>query len=261
MSEPHTTDPPRLIDTARMILAYREITRAISKSANGTIVWGGILLALWIMLYARGGMPNWEKVPLYGYAHLAIALAELSVGLLKKFRPSPVSFLLNAGLLFAFGAQFAWRGIDLKLRNGGTDLFSFGLAAYHVWLAYEQFKAWRNVTRALPVHPDAAQLKWFEGLLREIRAADPSEDGTAIRIPSTPPLRGKLLGDMAVFVTPDTDAMVAERDDVELFDLEESSDDGRSPVILSIEGQNYGPFAMDVQSQANFNAWKNERRS
>lgn len=256
---PHA-EPSEMLVAFRQVAAYRQIIKHISQSANGTLVWGGILFFLWFMVYGNNGQPRWDRIPVYGYIHLALASTEILVGLWKKFAPSPVAFLLDAIVLLGFVGSWAWRAYDDYQRVGTVPIVSVGVCLYFLYTAYQQFQAWQHINRALIYRPSREQLAKFDEIVRDVRRANPEADTTALDLRTRPGWRALLLGDIAFFVASTGDIVVAPKSDV---DLEIETDEGEAngpgetrPAVLWLPGGQFGPFPLDPRNAANFVAWK-----
>jgi hypothetical protein len=259
---PHA-EPSEMLVGFRQVVAYRAIIKHISHSANGTLVWGAIMSALWVMRYNRlPGQPAWNELPWYLYLHFALAASELVIGLWKKIAPSPFTFLLDAALLLGFAAVNGLYAYA-RYQRGIVDPISIGLAAYMLFLAYQQFQAWVQVNRALVYRPSREQLAKFDELVRDVRRADPEADPHALSLRTRPGWKALLLGDIAFFVASTSDVVVAHKEEVDLEietdEGEANGPDGSRPAVLWLPGGQFGPFPLDPRNAANFVAWKADR--
>jgi hypothetical protein len=255
---PHAESNEMLIGF-RQVAAYRAIIRQIARSANGTLVWGGIMLGLWFMIYANNGQPKWDKMPVNGYIHLAIGVGELLVGLWKKFAPSPIAFLMDAFVLLGFAAANGWRAGVIYNQTGRVDFISVAFGVYMLWIAYQQFQNWVAINRALIYRPNREQLARFDELVRDVRRADPEANPNALDLPTRPGWRALLLGDIAFFVASTEDVVVCHRNEVEI-EVEEqgesaSNDRGRH-AMLYLPAGTFGPFPLDAHNARNYLNWK-----
>lgn len=241
----------------RMVAIYRVVMKSISQSANGTLIWGGLLLGLWYMAYARNGMPKWEKMPVYAYIHLAVAVIEIGIGLWEKLAPSLWCILANVFLLSLFVLSNAWRAFEEYQRAGRPSFLTIGLGIYMFFLAFQQFRNWLQLRSLLTVIPSRGQLNWFDGLVNEVRLADPENDSTSLKLKTDPRWNAKLLGDIAFFVNSSGDVAVTDRNGVDMV-LHESGDvDSMArPALLVLDGDRFGPFPIDHANIRNFREWK-----
>jgi hypothetical protein len=251
---PHAESSEMLLGF-RQVAAYREILNHIRKSANGTLVWGCIIGALWIMAFNQINLP-FHKLPLFMYFHLLLAVSELTVGLWKKIAPSPFTFLLDALLLVGFAAVNGWRAYLQFKVNGSPNLFTAGICIYMCYLAYQQFQAWIQINRALIYRPTRTQLAQFNSLVKDVRKADPEADPNALDLRTRPGWRALLLGDIAFFVASTGTVVVAHKDEV---DLESTRSDDSKHAMLWLPGGQFGPFPLDPRNAANYLNWKANR--
>jgi hypothetical protein len=255
-------DPPADNDSygkviiMKQVAAYRDLLRSISKSANGTLTWGVIMMALWLFIYARNGMPNWATLKIPAYIHLGIALIELGTGLWKKIAPSPWAILFDAGLMLGFAGMNGYYAYERYLRNGKIDTISIVFAVLMLVQAFQQFRSWRMIRRSLIVEPNREQLRWFDDLVREVKQADPESDETALLLKSRPVWKAKLLGNLGFFVSDREEVVVAHPAEVDLpLDGEGPDENGSHIALLDLPSGVYGPFKIDATNLKNFRAW------
>jgi hypothetical protein len=253
-------DRAQKLTVMRQLIIYRELTKQISRSANGTLFWALMMGLLWYFAYVGQGMPRWEKIPLYGYIHLTIVILDLVTGLWKKIAPSPITMLIDAVLLLGFAGLFFYNAYR---RQGGIGVgIAFGI--YMLIHAYQQFNAWRSLNQLLIVKPTRAQLRWFDDLIREIKKSNPTLDETAMTLDSSPPWKAKLLGDIAFFVSSTGAVEVASQNEIELMatrpdedevDAHPSERPYRRNAMMSVNDVTIGPFMIDEFSLRNYDRW------
>ena len=240
----------------RNVAAYRTLCHQVRRGATGGLIFGAIMLAIWYF-----AIPDREKFRVFGLIYLGLSALEFTAALWNKFRPSAEGVLIDGVVLLAFGAATLLRQYLIWQGQMPGRVFSilvlFG--AYWMYSGYGHIRNYAHIRRAFAQRPTAEHLRWFNELLRDVRQADPAEDSTALDLPTSPPVRGKLLGDTAVFLQPGSDnAIIAARDDVEIErELARSPD--RDPTgYLVIEGADYGGFPLDPVNWKNYAAWKTE---
>jgi hypothetical protein len=250
----HPPDPYETRQVLRQVAAYREVCESVRRKSTGSLIFGGIMLAIWY--FALQGM---QFTP-FGLVYLGLALLELSVGLLNRVWPTAEGVLLDGLVLFAFGGWNVARAalIWFKLLPGGLNpvLLVFGI----IWLlqGLQTIRSYFQLRRAMPATPTREHLRWFDGLVRELRDADPRDDPKAVAFPTEPFLTGKLLGDTAMFLDQSGAITITVRQDVNLERVE-SSDPERPPRgYLSIDGSEFPPFKLSDVNWNNYVAWKRE---
>jgi hypothetical protein len=112
--------------------------------------------------------------------------------------------------------------------------------------------------RGMPARPTGDQLRWFNGLLADLRDADPKADPRALAIPTEPFLTGLLLGDTAFFLDPGENVYVLTRRQVNL-EFENSPDPDRPPRgYLTLGHTEFPPFKLSAANWENYAAWKRQ---
>ncbi|MFO0938544.1 MAG: hypothetical protein U0798_18725 [Gemmataceae bacterium] len=252
-------DSDELLNGFRQVIAYRHITKQISKSANSTLVWGGVMMGIWILIFSQIGFQNWKRLPVYSYFYLGLAVGELTIGLWKKLFPSPAAFLVDALIVLGFAASNGWRAYDIYHRLGNIDMFSCFFAVFMAVQAYREFQAWITIQRLLVYRPTRAQLAQFDSFVRDVRRANPETEPNALDLKTRPEFRALLLGDIAFFVASSGEVIVAHRDEVHIGTEQPSSmamPGQPKSAMLFLEGGQFGPFPLDERSEANYLAWK-----
>lgn len=249
-------DPDEARHILRNVAAYRHLCEHVRKKATWGLLFGAVMFGLW---YTAFGQRN--NYGLFSLIYLGLASLEFSAGLLNKIRPSAEGVLVDGFVLFGFGAANlgrAYLGWQMGLPPN-SYFFYVLLGGYWIFAGTSSVRSYASLRRAFSFRPSAEHMRWFGDLVREIRVADPENDPTALDLPTKPPLRGKLLGDMAIFLPAGSaDVVVASRRDVEI-EREESRNPDRPPVgFLLIEGADFGGFPIDPVNWQNYARWKTE---
>lgn len=231
--------------------AYRELRAGVRRSGRGNVFFALVMLffayLVWEQRAAAGGVPL--AAVLYGM----LALGELFVGLFKWLFPSAEGVLLDGFVLLAFvGYNF------LTFVGGGRPqawVIMFGL--FMLWAAVGRFKAYAQLRRMFAHRPSAEHLAWFDGLVAEIRAADPQADELALDLPTKPHWKVKLLGTTVFFVGPKGDPIwVAGPDDFELLREKTDHGTGRRKALLRIDTLHAPEFEITDATWANYAKWR-----
>ncbi len=247
-------DAAELRQVMREVSAYRAICQQIRKKSGSMIFFGFFMLAIWYFL--DGQKNDWS---IFSILYLSLALLELSVGLLNRLWPSPESILLDGVVLFGFAASNAVRQYLAFQAFGQKAISPFMLVFAAMWFfqGIQTIRSYFAIKRLMPIRPTKANLRWFDGLVKELQDADPKEDARALSLPTEPFLTGKLLGENAFFLDHTQTVMVAARRDVEMIPTYEN--DGGAPFVhLLIEGAAYPMFRVSEANWSNYVAWKRE---
>jgi hypothetical protein len=255
MDDTQDPEPAEVRAVLKQVATYREIREAVRRKSTGTLVFGCVMLFIWYFL--DGQQKNWS---IFSAIYLSLALVEISVGLLNRIWPAPEGILLDGLVLFVFAASNLIRQY-LIWKVGGKFgqnpmLILFGV----IWAfqGVQTIRSYFQIRRAMPARPTSEHLRWFDGLVRELKDANPREDALAVAFPTEPFLAGKLLGDTAFFLEPSGTVTIAARQDVQL-EREEPEDPSRPPLgYLVIEGVPYAPFKLSDANWGNYVAWKQE---
>ena len=240
--------------TLRRVAAYRALCDRVRRSALGTLFFGGLMFAFWYF-----AIPDGLKWSLFGKVYLGLALLELSVGALNRLFPSAEGVLLEGLVLVVFGGwnlareAMVWQGV---IPGQVSPLFVvFG--AYWILQGLNQARTYLTLRKEFAERPSADHIRWFDGLAREVRDADPKADPMALALPTQPFLTAKLLGDTAFFTDGAAEVIIVAREDVTLeMDI---PDPERPPVgHLTISGVAFSPFALTRANWENYCAWKGE---
>lgn len=237
----------------RRVAAYRALCNRVRGSALGTLFSGGLMFAIWFFLVHPAGL-GWSP---FGLVFFGLAMLELCVGLLNRAFPSAEGVLLEAVLLLAFGG---WNlGRQLLEWQGGRrtqpSMLIIGAISFLQGLA--KVREYFLLRREFADRPSAEHIRWFDGLAREVRDADPKTDPTALALPTQPFLTAKLLGDTAFFTDGAAEVIIVAAEEV-LLEMEVPDPD-RAPVgYLTISGVAFQPFPLTRANWENYCAWKGE---
>lgn len=251
MDEP--LDPRDVRALLRNVGAYRQLRQHVRQRASWGLGFGAFMLAFWYFI-----LPNNDKFGPFGLSYLGLAALEFTVALWNKVRPSAEGVLFDGLVTLTFGVANLGRVAMLWQQNAGNPSpvsLVFGIICLASGLS--TVRSYAQLRRAFSVRPTAEQLRWFDGLIRDVRAADPEADPTALDLPTRPPVRGKMLGDSVFFLQAGSDElMIAGREDVEI-ERAPAKSPGREPVgYLIIHGQDFGGFPLDPDNWRNYAAWK-----
>lgn len=255
MDDTQELDPNEMRQTLRQVAAYREVCNAVRRKSTGALFFGGIMLAVWYL-----AIPDFLKFKPFGLVYLILAMLELCVGLLNRIWPTAEGILLDGLVLFAFGLWNVARQVlvwqNLVPGQVNPVLAVFGL--YWLFQGVQTIRSYFALRRAMPMTPTTEHLRWFDGLVRELRDADPREDATSVAFPTEPFLTGKLLGDTAFFLDPSGSVLITTRSDVHLERVESEDPDRPPRGYLSVEGLQFPPFKLSDANWNNYVAWKRE---
>jgi hypothetical protein len=245
-------DAAELRQVMRQVSAYRAICQQIQKGSGSMIFLGLFMLGTWYFL--EGQRNNWS---IFSILYLSLGLFQLCVGLSNRLWPSPEGILLSGVWVIAYtGSNFLQEYLKFQLGMA----INRGFIIIDVFLLFQGLQTFRSyfaIKKVMPIRPTKANLRWFDGLVLELRDADPKEDPRALSLPTEPFLTGKLLGDNAFFLDPSQTVLVASRRDVELVPVR-SNEEGRPFVRLFIDGEDFAPFRVSEANWSNYTAWKRE---
>lgn len=252
MDEP--LDPRDVRVLLRNVGAYRLLRQQVRRKANWSLIFGLIMLAVWWMVFGQRGGKFDDP---FSLIYLGLAVIEFVSGVVNKLFPSAEGVLIDGLVLFAFGGANVARAALIFQNRGNVDVFYAVFGAYWLFSGFNVMRSYAGLRRAFAVRPTPEHIRWFEGLMRDVRGADPEADPTALDLPTRPPVRGKLLGDNAFFLHAGSDELIiAGRDEVEIERVPNKSPD-REPVgYLVVHGQDFGGFPLDPDNWRNYAAWK-----
>lgn len=238
----------------RNVAAYRDLCQRVRSTATGGLLFGAFMLGIWWFL-----IPPKEQFGPFGLIYLGLAGLEFAAALWNKVAPSAEGVAIDGIVLLLFGGSHLVRQAVLWQAGGGgrTSILLVLFGCYWVYQGVSHLRSYWHLRRAFAERPTAEHMRWFEGLVREARNADPANDDDALDLATRPPVRGKLLGDTAVFVVGGTrDVLIVARDDVRI-DRTQGKDPDRGPDgYLVIEGEAFGRFPLDGDNWRNYAKWK-----
>ncbi len=244
--------PPTGAETREMlrnVAAYRAVVGAVRGSAWSSLAFGAFFTGIWYF-----AIPDNQKTNAFGLLYLGLGVLELTVGLLNLLKPTLEGILFDGVVLVVFGVQSAARQLLLV----GAPSPWLLLSAYWVYSGVQRCRNYFQIRRAFPVRPTPANLRWFNDMIRDVRAADPANDPTALDLASKPPLRAKLIGDSAFLVASGTDDLIIlAADEFALIANGFEGDDMRVTTgFLMLQGVSREPFPIDADNWRNFSDWK-----
>jgi hypothetical protein len=244
-------DPHEMRGVLRNVAAYRHLRQEVRRKANWGLGLGAFMCVIWYFLFGQRG----DYSSPFSITYLGLACLEFGAALINKVFPSAEGVLIDGIVLFGFGGVNLARAILRLQAGGGPDWFYIVFGAYWMFAGFGHVRSYLALRRAFARRPSSEHLRWFDDLLRDIRAADPENDPTALDLATRPPVRGKLLGDTAFFLQAGSDdVLIAAREDVE---IERDAGKGRGPVgYLIVEGADLGGFPLDRENWKNYADWK-----
>ena len=259
MHDDEPIDPEETRYVLRRVAAYREVCERVRRGSTSALVFGGIMLAIWYF-----ALPEKLQFEWFGLVYLSLACLEFGSGVLNRLFPSAEGVLLAALVLMCFGGWTIARELliwqKLVVFPGARfipPLFMGLLGALWLFQCYRQAQGYLKLRRQFADRPTAAQIRWFNDLLREIKYSDPNTDPQAVFFDMRPGLAGKLLGDTAFFVERGDATIIVARRDV-MLEREDLGDDRPARGYLSIRGAEFPPFPLGTKTWDNFVQWKRE---
>ena len=196
-------DGDRMRAALRHVADYRELCAKVRKSGGKSLVFGGVMLFFWYQMFY--GTAEQESV--LSALHLGLAVLELGAGVVNRFLPSAEGVLFDGLVLAAFGGANLYRqylasqGLVPNVPRGPNWVFiAFGV--YWLLQGVRHVRGYAALRGKFAERPSATHVRWFDDLLREVRASDPESDPQALDLPTKPRLKAKLLGDTALFLVP-----------------------------------------------------------
>lgn len=234
------------------VTAYRVMCEAVRSRSNSTLFNGFFFLGLTFLFYTIAGVHT------ILFVYLAIALGEIGVGIWKKVRPAPESFLADALLQFAFAATIAVRQVLIIQAGGRPNTISVLLAAWVAFDAFRTLQTYFQLRAMFRERPTPDQLAYVDDLVAEIRESDPETDPFTLDLPTEPYLKAKLLGKLAIFVEMREGLANAATEEDVFLEREEGRGDDPATGYLSIEAQDFPGFDLSTATWRNYVRWKTE---
>jgi hypothetical protein len=231
----------------QQVAVYRDLCRRVRRSGRENVVFAAIMLFLAFLSWKNPG--NNPGLILY----TALAIAELLVGVFKLMAPSAEGVLLDGIVLLLF-AGYNFLGFVIGPQPPAWVAL---LGLFILMGAFGRFKDYRLLRLLFAERPRAEHMAWFDGLVREIKAADPNGDELALDLPTSPHWKAKLLGAMAFFVTLRGNlVLVGGPDDFEIRREKVDHGTGRRRAILRIYDTPYPEFEISDASWENYQKWR-----
>jgi hypothetical protein len=244
------------IDEQRSILdritAYRAICEQVRRSSTGSLIFGAIMLGIWYMIF---GQQN--NYGLFSLIYLGLAGLEISVGLINRLFPSAEGVLLDGFVLIAFGGANLARCYVVWQAGFSPPIISIVFGGYWLWTGASHVQNYSKLRKIFNPRPTSEHLRWYNGLLADIRRANPQEDPNALDMPTHPPFRALLLGNMAFLVEAGSDEiLLLDREDLLIQPLELDPKSGKRLANLNLGGMAFDPFKLDSDNWRNYSEWK-----
>ena len=185
-----------------------------------------------------------------------LVAGELAAGLYKWLAPSAEGVLLDAVVILAFAGYNLVNQYLQFQANGRTDPVIILLGLLMLTGAIERFKAYEVLRRLFAERPSAVHIAWFDGLVDEIRAADPQADELALDLPTGPHWKAKLLGTTAFFVAAGGAVWIAGPGEFEVLREKTDRGTGRRRAILRVHDVPYPEFEITDATWANYRKWR-----
>jgi hypothetical protein len=234
------------------VAAYRGVCEAVRCGANHTLFNGLLFLGLAYIWHRQ--LAQFDATLII---YIAIGLGEVLVGLWKKMWPSPEGVLVDSLLQFAWVASVAVRQFLVFQKNGQVDPV---FAIFGVWVLIDGIRtmqAYMALRRAFVERPTREQLAQVRELARDVVDADPSVDQSALNLPVRPPLKARLLGDVALFADVRTgNLFLIDRPSLRL--VRTGGDRHPDHAVLVVGGEEWGQFPVDSATWANYVRWQPE---
>ena len=249
MPDDDELDVETMKDTMDRVAAYRAICAGVRSSANGTLINAALWLGLSYFMFRLVG---------FFYAlHIVLGVCELLIGLVKKFRPALICVLLDGILLTIFGGLSAYRQYTFFQAVGRIEPIWAFFTAIWIFQGLAQVRNYFRLRALLGQLPSGSQLRYVDDLVAEIRNGDPGTDPTILELPTSPPMKAKLLGAVAFFVDLHSNAVtVAARDEVEI-ERKPARTVGKPDVAyVTVDRQEYPGCTLSEADWANYARWK-----
>ncbi len=254
MDEPNEPTPEETRSVMRRVAEYRKVCEHVRGRGLHSLVFGLMMLAFWYWFYMH--RPGGDVWGIFSLISLGLAVTEIGVGLLQRFFPSAEGMLFDGIVMLGFAASNGIRAFIWWQAGKGIDYVFIGFGVLWAFQAVNILRSYVAIVRRLPARPTREQLRWFNGLLADLRDADPKLDQRAVALPTSPFLTGLLLGESAFFLEPGGEVIIAARRDVTL-EFENADDPTKLPRgYLSIGGMDFPPFKLSPANWENYAAWK-----
>jgi hypothetical protein len=243
----------------QQVAAYRELCRAVRKTGRENVFFALLMLGLAYLSFPNGGGRG--LVQFVFALYLGLALAEFAVGLFKFIRPSAEGILLDGLVLLMFaGWNIGWQGLRLVAGVPPQVVIAL-LGVFMLFQAVERFRSYGRLRRLFRERPSPDQIAWFDDLVREIRAADPDQDDTALDLPTRGRWKAKLLGDTGFFVrTKGGEAVViAGPGDFAILRDDKDHGTGKRKALLQLHDQHLPEFEIADATWNNYQKWVRSR--
>lgn len=238
------------------VLTYRDLCRTVQRSGRENFFFA-LLMAFFAFLALKNGGNN-----LFLTIYIFFILGELLIAFYKWFFPSAEGVLCDALILLAFALLNGLVAyVQFQAGFGPNPLLAFVIGLFLLG-AWRQWQSYRQLRVLFRTRPSRAQLRWFEQFLEDIRRGDPHTDPTIVDLPTRPPWKAALLGDLVVAVgRKERQLCLSHVGDFWLAPVEDDSGEKQGWVQLLMNGEVYPPFPIDPASWNNYRQWQQEREA
>ena len=234
------------------ITSYRQVCDGVRNSSNSSLIFGLIMAGLWYMSFGQR-----NDFGMFSIIYLGLASLELGVGLVNRLFPSAEGVLLDGFVLLAFGGANAARCLIIWQAGFSPPIISLVLGAYWIWTGAGHIRSYFQLLKVFSPRPTSEHMRWYGGLLSDIRRANPQEDPNALDLPTDPPLRALMLGGIAMFVEVGSqEILLIEREEVNMIPQELETSSGKRLATLQLGGLRLDSFTLDPDNWRNYSAWK-----
>ncbi len=249
---PDAIDVDEMRQTLARVSVYRKVCENVRASSGHTLFNGFFFLGIaYLSFMFRGNQFHYTLL-----GPLIIGTCEIILGLWKRINPSPECVLMDALLQAGFVLSIAIREF-IMIQQGliqKPNTFSILIGLWIAYDAYNTFNFYLQLRRVFVERPTSDHIAYVEDLTAEIESSNPMNDRDAIEIPTNPPLKAKLMGDIALFLELGSrELFICSRNEFELKPV----DGGTSNMVrLIILREDYPPCPIDPDSWNNYSNWK-----
>jgi hypothetical protein len=243
--------PIELEANLRRMLAYRQLCRSVQRTGRENFFFA-VIMGIFAYMSWQNGAGN----PLFLTIYALFILGELVVAMYKWWFPAAEGLLGDALIMLAFAGLNGFIGyLQWAVGVGPNPILAF-LTALALLAAWRQWQAYRQLRVLFTIRPNRQQLRWFEQFVADIARADPHTDASILQLPDRHGRKVLLLEHLVVIVDAKRRLELADASNFQLTPVEDDTGEKRDWVVLTLYGQQYGPFAIDPASWSNYQRWR-----